>query len=250
MHNGAVPYKENEMSTEDSGKKEEQAKKDAEAKTEAERKAEAARKLDAMDPEERAKAERKAEVEQAVKEALADLKGKLDSSYAARDEALKKVAEFEAKQREEELKRLEEAGKHKEAYELREATMKAELDILKKRNVELSRDQVLRAELAQLDFRSKRTQDIAFGEIIPQLIQDADGKWVHRSGKDIGDFLADYAADEELAFLFKPKASSGTGTSSSGSTTSTGGSDKTSVFKMSQAEVLKRAAAGKLPQRR
>lgn len=240
------------MSTEDSGKKEEQAKKDAEAKAEAERKAEAARKaaLDAMDPEEKAKAERKAEVEQAVKEALADLKGKLDGSYAARDEALKKVAEFEAKQREEELKRLEEAGKHKEAYELREATMKAELDILKKRNVELSRDQVLRAELAQLDFRSKRTQDIAFGEIIPQLIQDADGKWVHKSGKGIGDFLADYAADEELAFLFKPKASSGTGTSSSGFTTGTGGGDKTSVFKMSQAEVLKRAAAGKLPQRK
>ena len=65
-----------------------------------------------------------------VEEALKPLKGNLDSAYAARDEALNKLAEIEREKKEAEMKRLQEEGKHKEAYELQLAEERARIKAL------------------------------------------------------------------------------------------------------------------------
>jgi hypothetical protein len=190
-------------------------------------------------------------VEKLVKErlaaSLAEIKGKLDSSYAARDEALRKAAELEAKERERELKRLEDEGKHKEAFEIRLAEEKAARAVAEKRNIELTRDLEVKNALANLPLRSTRASDLAFDDITRELVQNDKGVWVHRSGVSIKDFVKTFADNEDNSFLFKPKTNSGGGT-----TTITPGSTTTpkSLFAMSQAEVMKLASEGKLPKRK
>ena len=64
-------------------------------------------------------------VQERLNEALKDVKGKLDKAYGARDEALTKIKEYEQKEREAELKRLQEEGKHKEAFDMQLAEERA-----------------------------------------------------------------------------------------------------------------------------
>ena len=179
---------------------------------------------------------------------LADIKSKLDNSFKQRDEALAKIAEFERKEREATLKRLEEEGKHKEAYELRLAEEKAVNEELRKQNTQLSRDVSVRDALKGFVFRNEKANDMAFREIVSNLVQNEQKQWVHRTGISIKDYCEAFSKDEEQSFLFKAKPNSGGGssnTSGNGNPVDTGNGKK-SLFKMSQAEVLKLAAEGKL----
>lgn len=186
-------------------------------------------------------------VSEKVNEALKEIKPKLDAAYHARDEALKKVAEFEKKEKEAQLKLLEEQGKIKEAMDLRLAEKEAELSTLRRHNTELSRDVQVRNALSGIDFRNEVAADMGYRQIVDQLVQNDKGQWVHKSGVSIKDFVEQFGKDENNSFLFKPKQSSGTGASASSSTTvkSTG---KKSLFEMSQAEVLAKAAKGEFGQ--
>ena len=189
-------------------------------------------------------------IQERLNEALKDVKAKLDKAYGARDEALTKVKEFEQKEREAEIKRLQEEGKHKEVLEMQLAEERAAREALEKRNTELSRDVTVRAALSGLEFRNDKAAEIAFKEITSQLTQNENGVWVHKSGVSVNDFIGAFAKDEDQSFLFKTKTNNGGGSSSNtAGGTNTAGKPK-SLFEMSQEEVLKLAREGKLPQRK
>jgi hypothetical protein len=181
-----------------------------------------------------------------IEENLKPIKDKLDSAYSARDEALRKVAEYEQKEKEAEKARLKEQGKLEELYEMQLAEERAKRDALEKRNVELTRDSVVRTVLASMDFRNERSREMAYRDIVQELVQNEQGDWVHRSGLKIQDYIRGFAEQDENSFLFKPKVSSGAGGSSPSTTTAP--SEK-SLFALSQEEVLKLAAEGRLPRR-
>lgn len=184
-------------------------------------------------------------VQAKVEEQLKDIKGKLDKAYGTRDETLKRLAEYEQREKEAELKRLQEEGKHKEAFELQLAEAKAQTEALQKRNVELTRDIDVRNALGSLDFRNESATEMAFREIVGQLVQNDTGSWSTRSGMSIKDFARTFSENPENEFLFKPKTSSGGGSSP---TKPTSESNKP-LLSMSQEEILKLAAEGKLPRR-
>lgn len=183
-------------------------------------------------------------VEERIGENLKPIKDKLDSAYTARDEALKKLAEYEQKEKEAELKRLQEEGKHKEAYEMQLAEEKAKREVLEKRNIELSRDIELKSILAEYTFRSNNASAMAYKEIVEQLIQNENGTWTHRSGVSIKDFVKSFSENDDNSFLFKQKTSSGSG--STGVNTNKSMEKPASIFDLTQEEVLKRAREGKL----
>lgn len=187
-------------------------------------------------------------LEALVQERLKEAKAKISGAYGQRDEALAKLALLEKEKRERELKDLEEAGKHKEAFELRLATERAENDALKKQNVELTRDLNLKTALSAFTFRNDRAQEMAYQGVVGQLVQNEQGIWVHKSGVSIMDFVAAYAKDEDNAFLFKSKTSSGPDKGQTKHTQTDPNKGK-SLFSMTQDEVLKLAAEGKLPGR-
>lgn len=230
-----------------------EAAKVAEAVKAAEATAEAARKA----AEERAAADRAAAgstdselikklVQDRLDAELAGIKNKLNESYTARDQALVRVAEFERKEREANLKRLQDEGKYKEAFELQLAEQKAANAELAKRNTELSRDVAVREALRNLQFRTGKAEAMAFQDITSQLVQDENKQWVHRSGVSIHEFVDAFSKDEDQSFLFKPKANSGAGTTTGANGAAAATQKPKSLFEMSQAEVLKMAAEGKL----
>jgi hypothetical protein len=188
-------------------------------------------------------------VEARVAEALKDIKGKLDGAYSARDEANRKLAEAEQREKEANLKRMEEEGKHKEVLEMKLAEANAKLEVAERRITELTRDVEVREALSGLPFRNDKAAKIAYKEVVDGLVQDDKGIWKHKSGISIKDWVEAFSKDEDQSFLFKAKTNNGSGSSSSNS--STGSSNQPdSLFKMSQDDVLKMAAEGKLPKRK
>lgn len=185
-------------------------------------------------------------IKSAVAEAVKDIKTKLDVAYTKRDEALQKVSEFEQKERDLEIKRLQDAGKDREAFELQLAEMKANQETLQKRNLELSRDVDARQALSAFAFRSEKAAKMAFDEVTSQLVQNEKGEWVHKSGVAVKDFVKTFAENEDNAFLFKQKQNSGNGSQNVPPSINT---NKKSLFEMTQDEVLQMAAEGKLPGR-
>lgn len=183
-------------------------------------------------------------VQEKIDEQLKEIKSKLDKAYGSRDEALAKVKEFEKKEREAELKRLQEEGKHKEAFEMQLAEERAARTAAEKRNIELTRDIDVRSALTNQPFRSDNALEMAYREIVGQLVQNEQGVWVHKTGLSIRDYVKAFAENDSNSFLFKVKASSGSG--SSGVNTSNNTSEKKSLFAMSQEEVLDMARKGKL----
>ena len=185
-------------------------------------------------------------VKEKVAEAIADIKGKLDKAYNSRDDALRKLAEIEQQRKEAELARLKEEGKIAEALEIQLAEERAKREALEKRTVELTRDLELRNTLSGYTFRNDKATDMAYREIVTQLVRNDQGEWVHKSGVRIADFVKQFVEDDANAFLLKPKVSNGSG-STSVRTTDTSSTGKKSLFSMSQEEVLKMAREGKLP---
>jgi hypothetical protein len=181
-----------------------------------------------------------------VAESLKPIKENLDKAYKLRDEALQKVAEYEQREKEAELKRLQEAGKFKEAYEMQLAEERQKRESIEKQNIELTRDINVRSALASVDFKNDKARDSAYREIVGELVRNESGVWVHRSGLGIGDYVKAYTENEENSFLLKPRVSSGAGGSSPTQSTGTSSDKKKSLFKLSQEEVIQMAAEGKL----
>jgi len=192
-------------------------------------------------------------VAEKVAEEVKSLKSKLDSAYSVRDEALKRASELEKAEREAALKKLDEEGKHKEAYEMRLLEKDAaynelvkKLSDMEKRNVELTRDSQVRDLLGVTKFRNEKAANMAFHEITSQLIRNDKGEWTHRSGVSLGDFVKSFVSDDANSFLLEAKPSSGSGLDAPKPTP---GSQKTSLFAKPLTEVLNLAAEGKIPRR-
>jgi hypothetical protein len=185
------------------------------------------------------------QVQALVDEQLKEIKSKLDSAYTSRDEAVRKAAQLEEAEKAAKLKALEAEGKHKEVADMRIASLEEKLRIAEQRNIEYTRDAAVRTALSGLEFRNERSQQMAYRDVVEQLVQDKDtGQWVHRTGVAIKDFVASFAKDEDNSFLFKPKSNSGTGAQNPSGLPKLDGSKK--ITDMTTAEVLALATAGKL----
>jgi len=188
-------------------------------------------------------------VEEAAAEKLKEIKAKLDGAYSTRDELAKKLKEKEDADRAAELKRLQDEGKHREAYDLQMKELNEKNERLAAQNIELTRNVEVRSALSALEFRSDNAREMAFKEITGDLIRDEKGVWVHKTGVPIAAFVKSFSEDVANEFLFKPKANSGAGAGGGGGNNNAGAGGK-SLFEMSQADVLKLAAEGKLPNQR
>lgn len=186
-----------------------------------------------------------ATVEKLVNERLAPIKTKLDEAYSARDTAIATAQEKEDAARTAELALLRSEGKDKEAHELELAESKKTNEKLQEQNRKLSRDSKVRESMNALTFRNAKAADLAFKEVVGELVQGEDGQWKHKSGVSIGEYVTAFASDETQSFLFKPKSSSGADLGDD-TTTETPQTPK-SLFDMKQEDVIKMAGEGKLP---
>lgn len=185
-------------------------------------------------------------IEQAVQERLAQMKSNMDRMAKERDEALKKAAEIEQAKKQADIKRLEEEGKLQEALEMKLAEAEARLKVYEEENTKLNRDSVVNSKLANLDFRNERSRQMAYRDIVEQLVQDENGSWVHKNGTSIQEFIDSYSKSEDNSFLFRVKTNSGAGTGSPAAPSNT--TEKKSLSQMSTQEVLALAAKGQLGQ--
>jgi hypothetical protein len=179
---------------------------------------------------------------------LKQMKDNVDKAYKAKEAAEARATALETEKRNAEIARLTEEGKHREAFELQLKEEKALREAAEKRNVELTRDLGLRNALGAYEFRNANALEMAYREIVPNLIQDAAGQWVHKSGVSITESVKTFVSHEDNAFLLKTKASTGGGSQQparSGDTSK----KKVSLFEMDQNEVLALAAEGKLRNR-
>lgn len=183
-------------------------------------------------------------IEQAIQDRLAKMKSNMDRMAKERDEALKKAAEIEQKQKQEKIQRLEEEGKLKEALEMKLAEAEAKLKVFEEENTKLNRDNVVNLLLGSLEFRNERSRQMAYRDIVEQLVQNENGSWVHKSGTSIQEFITSYSKHEDNSFLFRVKANSGAGTESPSGNSKM--DTPKSLSQMSQDEVLALAAKGKL----
>jgi len=181
-------------------------------------------------------------VEARVAEELKGIKAKLDSAYESRDEAIKKAVSFEEEKKQNEMKRLEDEGKHTEVAQMKIAELTAKLDEKESQITNLTRDNVVRDSLKGLDFKNDTAADFAYRDVVAQLIQDENGKWVHRTGASVKDFIESFRKDEDKEFLFKPKTSTGIGQDK----VNNAGEFNTSkpITEMSTDELMAAAAAG------
>jgi hypothetical protein len=184
-------------------------------------------------------------INRVVEERLAKIKSSLDKAYKERDEAVKRAVALEDAERQARIKALETEGKHKEVAELKLAELQEKLRIAESRVTELSRDSAVRDALTGLEFKNDRSQQMAYRDVIEQLVQDTEtGQWVHRSGVSIKEFVAAFAKDEDNSFLFKPKTNSGAGTGSPSGVPRLDPNKK--ITQLTSQEILALAQSGKL----
>jgi hypothetical protein len=184
-------------------------------------------------------------IDKVVEERLAKIKASLDKAYADRDAAVKKAVALEDEQKQARMKSLEAEGKHKEIAEMKVAELQEKLRIAEGKVTSLSRDSTVKDALAGLEFRNERSQQMAYKDVIEQLVQDPEtGGWIHKSGVSIKEFVGAFSKDDENSFLFKPKTNSGGGTGSPSGNPRLDPNKKLS--QMTTQEVLALAQAGKL----
>lgn len=186
-------------------------------------------------------------VAERVEAELKEIKNKLDTAYGARDAAVAKAEQLAKEKRDAELEALKAAGKHQEALEMQLKEEREKREKLESENIKLNRDNKVRTALSDLKFRNTKAFNTAFNDISTQLVRDDQGEWKHRSGMSIEDFVEAFAKDDENSFLLQVKTNSGGGTTQPRTTTS---ESNKSLFAMSQAEVLKLAEKGQLPNQR
>ncbi len=188
--------------------------------------------------------EHQALLKQLVADELKQMKANVDKAYKKSEELVRENAKLKSEAQDKQRKQLEDEGKHYEASKLKNVELEENNRILQERLTSLTRDRELEKHLGSLDFRNDFARETAFKTILPELVQDQDGSWVHKSGASIYDYLKAFAKDPNKDFLFKQKENSGAGSNSNkGSTTVT--RPKT-LSGMSTEELLSLAESGKL----
>ena len=185
-----------------------------------------------------------------VAEELKDIKSKLDKAYKERDQARKDQAKLIEENKKAKLEALEKEGKELEALRIRYKEMEERLQDAESKNDALSRDVSLKNALSKYDFKNKKSSDLAFRDILNNLIKQEDGSWIAASGQSIDEYVAEYAIAEDNDFLFKPKRSSGTGSVGGSLPTGVKENKNVSLFDLPQSKILEMAAKGELKGRK
>ena len=182
-----------------------------------------------------------------VKAELAKIKSSLDNAYAERDQFKTKAAELAKEKQRTEIEALEKAGKHSEVLKIEMNEIKNELDMYKKRNTELSRDNVVKSQLSGLDFKSDKAAALAHQDIIASLKQDSTGQWMHESGVSVQEAIAAYHKSDDNAFMFKLKENAGSKVEApKAATTAAPAAPEKALHDMTTEEVLEAVKAGKI----
>lgn len=190
------------------------------------------------------KDEHQALLKQMVAEELKQMKGNVDKAYKKAEELARENARLKAEAQEKQRKQLEDEGKHYEAAKLKLAEYEEREKILQEKLTSITRDRELEKHLGSLEFRNDFARETAFKTILPELVQDEDGSWVHKSGASINDYLKAFAKDPNKDFLFKPKENSGAGSNSNKNSASM--TRPKSLANMTTEELLALADSGKL----
>ena len=148
-------------------------------------------------------------IESMVSEQLAQMKDNMNKMSKQRDDAMKKAVELEESAKAAKLEKLEAEGKTSEALQMKLDEALARVDSLSGINTTLTRDHQVDRILGEQQFRNATAKEMAKAQIVNELKQDAEGAWVHATGASLGEFVQAFAKDEENAFLFKPKQSTG-----------------------------------------
>jgi hypothetical protein len=148
-------------------------------------------------------------MESMVAEQLAQMKENMNKMSKQRDEAMKKAVELEESAKAAKLEKLEAEGKTSEALQMKLDEALARVEALTSVNTGLTRDHQVDKLLSEQQFRNATAREMAKSQIVNELKQDAEGAWVHATGASLGEFVQAFAKDEENAFLFKPKQSTG-----------------------------------------
>jgi hypothetical protein len=190
------------------------------------------------------KEEHQALLKQMVADELKQMKANVDKAYKKSEELARENARLKSEAQEKQRKQLEDEGKHYEAEKLRNAELEENNRILQERLTSLTRDRELEKHLSSLEFRNDFARETAFKTILPELVRDEDGSWVHKSGASINDYLKAFAKDPNKDFLFKSKENSGAGSNSNKSSTTVSRPKK--LDGMTTEELLALAETGKL----
>jgi hypothetical protein len=188
--------------------------------------------------------EHQALLKQLVADELKQMKTNVDKAYKKMDELTRENTRLKEDAQSKQRKQLEDEGKHFEAAKLTIAELQEREKILNEKLTSITRDRELDRHLASFDFRNDFARETAFKTILPELVQDEDGSWVHKSGASINDYLKAFAKDPNKDFLFKPKENSGAGSNSNKSSASTARPKKLSG--LTTEELLQLADSGKL----
>jgi hypothetical protein len=188
--------------------------------------------------------EHQALLKQLVADELKQMKGNVDKAYKKAEELARENARLKAEAQDKQRKQLEDEGKHYEVAKLKLAELEEEKKILQDKLTSVTRDRELEKHLGSLEFRNDFARETAFKTILPELVQDEDGSWVHKSGASINDYLKAFSKDPNKDFLFKPKENSGAGSNSNKNSASM--SRPKTLSGMTTEELLALAESGKL----
>jgi len=183
-------------------------------------------------------------LKQMVADELKQMKANVDKAYKQLDSITRENTRLKSEAQDKQRKQLEDEGKHFEAAKLKNAELEETNKILQERLTSLTRDRELERHLGSLDFRNDYARETAFKNILPELVQDSDGSWVHKSGASINDYLKTFAKDPNKDFLFKPKDNSGAGSTSAKN--SAAANRPKSLKSLTTEELLGLADSGKL----
>jgi len=148
-------------------------------------------------------------MESMVADQLAQMKENMNKMSKQRDDAMKRAVELEEAAKAAKLEKLEAEGKTSEALQMKLDEALARVEALNRVNTQLTRDHTVDRILGDHQFRNATAKEMAKSQIIQELKQDAEGVWVHATGASLSEFVQAFAKDEENAFLFKPKQSTG-----------------------------------------
>ena len=177
---------------------------------------------------------------------LSKIKSSLDNAYAERDAAKTEIAKIAKEKQASEIKALEASGKHSEVLKIEMNEIKKELDLYKKRNTELSRDNVVKSQLSGFEFRNEKAASLAHADIVKSLKQDSTGNWVHESGTSVIEAIQSYAKSDINAFMFNVKANAGSNVAVAKPATGEVNTPKKALKDMTTEEVLKAVEAGEI----
>lgn len=178
---------------------------------------------------------------------LAPIKANLDKAYEERDNLAKELAALKKVQRDKEIEQLTEEGKHKEAFDMQIKERDETILSLQTEIVGLTRDISVRDQFRSYEFKNEKASALAYDSVVKELIQDDKGKWVHKSGRSISEFVKSFSEDEDNNFLFKAKTNSGNGSPTKTKTdVAAGGGEGQSYSERPQSDMIKDIRAGKV----